>query len=109
MAHSTKFEAPGWGKCVLIHDGYDMPGKVEIRAWYKKDPDVTERADYLAAVREDGKVTEIPRESRVEDHDPPLVRGLEPGLTHEKNLLYAAGLVIGRRRFEAKIVRVIES
>lgn len=101
MSHTTKFTVPGWGACVLIHDGFDMEGKVTLRAWYPGHlPDRATNMDYLAEIGVNGEIDVLVSSSH--PTNPSASHGLED------HLLLAAGMAIGRRRLEAEITKVLE-
>ena len=106
MSHATRFETPlGWVKAMLIHDGYDMKGTVELRAWRPKEggkfnQPITyfdHEPDLAILLHEDGRVEEKMS----------APAGTEERL--ERELIYRAGVVIGAARLQAKIANVLES
>lgn len=101
MSHTTQFTPPrGWAKAVLIHDGYGMPGTVELRAWYQRDDRSAERdADIVTLLHEDGRVEEKMSASAPEP---------QQSMWRERELLYRAGMVIGAARLEVKVNDVLE-
>ena len=124
MSHTTEFKAPGWGLAVLIHDGYGMPGTVELRAWL---PRAATRCGHITmgAFTKDGPSTcgldVLPGTGLCEAHlgEPDLLAFLDEGLPDFRkrpaadglllpSLLYRAGLVVGASRLESKITDVLE-
>ncbi len=54
MSHTTRFEAPGWQRASLIHNG-DWSGPTELRAWRTNDPDkdTLAKPDFEVTIAED--------------------------------------------------------
>ena len=99
MSHTTQFTPPkGWAKAVLIHDGSDMSGTVELRAWYPGDSRIFD-ADIVLLLHQDGRI-----ETKMSSSAPIP----QQSMWLEQKLLYQAGIVVGAARLKAKITDAIE-
>jgi hypothetical protein len=104
MSHTTKFTPPeGWARAALIHDGCDMLGTVELRAWYPRRSEPGDVAymdpDIVLLLHPNGRIeTKMSGSAPIPQQSKWL----------EQKLLYCAGVVVGAARLKAKITDAIE-
>lgn len=113
MSHTTEFTPPrGWAKAALIHDGYGMPGTIELRAWYPIGPvgGESRHSDESIAYfdRSPDIVILLHEDCRVETRTSGSAPEPQKSLWLEQELLYRAGMVVGSARLGAKINGVLE-
>lgn len=108
MSHTTRFTPPkGWERAVLIHDGYGMPGTVELRGWYPKESKPNESVAFFD--HEPDFVVRLHEDDRVEDKVSKSAPVPQQSSQLERALLYRAGVVVGAARLQAKVNGILES
>lgn len=95
MSHTTKIDAPGWKRAVLIHNG-DWSGPTELRAWRTNDPDKN-------PVKPDFEVT------IAEDRSCCVTRYFSVDISSLATLFVGAGRAMGISQLSDAVTRATES